>query len=229
MLQHISEHGCHQPWGARFSDNSSKSLLLIIFYVFRLTLIMYRVSWHTPQCRTRSSVWKGSLIIYYVRMTKSGLSQGSNTFFLLIFHMQQVIQWMWLCIISCIIVHSQWQRRRKWCELKTLCASRRWLCPNRPLARSRDLLVASEGSYPLKVDILLRVACSGNLQSEKEIEIQHNRYSWHFYSHLAHSTWVCSVLTWLVLMLIGCVEVQHIGTQQRVFQACWLGGSPRES
>lgn len=157
---------------------------------------MYRVSWHTPQCRTRSSVWKGSLIIYYVRMTKPGLSQGSNTFFLLIFHTQQVIQWMWLCIISCIIVHLQWQRHRKWCELKTLCESRRWLCK--------------------KVDVLLRAVCSGNWQSEKEIAIQHNRHSWHFYSHLVHSTWVCSVLTWLVLMLIGCVEVQHIGTQQRV-------------
>lgn len=130
MLQHISEHGCHQLWGVRFGDNSSKSLLLIILYSFRLTLIMYTISWHTPQCRTRSSVWKGSLIIYYVRMTKPRVSQGSNTFFLLIFHTQQVIQWMWLCIISCIIVHSQWQQRRKWCELNIQFESRRWLCPD---------------------------------------------------------------------------------------------------
>lgn len=149
-------------------------------------------------------------------MSKPGLSQGSNMFFILIFHMQQVIQWMWLCIISCIVVHSQWQRHRKWCKLKTLCESRGWLRPNRLLTHSRDRLVATEGSCPLKVHVLLRVVCSGNWQSEKEIEIQHNKHSWHFFSHLVHSTWVCSMLTWLVLMLIGCVEVQYISTQQRV-------------
>lgn len=88
--------------------------------------------WSGPQYpgiqrRTSSSVWKASLIIQYVRMTKPRVSQGRNTFFLLIFHRQQVIQWMGLCIISCIIVRRQWQRRRKWCESKPPRADAGWV------------------------------------------------------------------------------------------------------